>query len=338
MSVGVFDPTRDHQSPRIIGLDLGLGQISSAIIQNGKIINNARQPIRRHSPDIVIPLIQKVVDDVLKREGIQLEEIAGIGIGVPGLVNPTTKRIIRLPNAHGWENFKLADHLTAQLEKGFKGKIPPILVDNDANAAVLGLHYYSIKCPNMVYLTISTGIGAGVIIEGKVLRGVTGSAGELGHMIIERGGEVCTGCKMAGCLEAYASGKAIAQQAERNRSELGIGDDEQDGEWPVSIVERVVQAYENKNSSAEEIIDQATEALAIGIVNITNTFNPEKIVLGGFVSGLIGDLIIERANRRLRECVLLAANDVTLAKNAKDIALLGAGALVCEHLERPVKI
>ena len=185
----------------------------------------------------------------------------------------------------------------------------------------------------MIYLTISTGIGAGVIIEGKVLRGVKGSAGELGHMIIEKGGEHCTGCKMAGCLEAYASGKAIAQRAERHRSELGIGDDEQDEEWPASIVREVVKAYEGKNSSAEEIIDQATEALAIGIVNITNTFNPEKIVLGGFVSGLIGDLIIERANKHLGECFLLAASDVTLTKNPKDIALLGAGALVCEHLE-----
>lgn len=335
MGVGVFDPTKDHRASRIIGVDLGIGQIRSAIIQNGKIINDAHLPIKQlkqHSPKSVIPLIQKVVDDVLKKEGIQLEEIAGIGIGVPGLVNHATGKIIKLPNIDGWKSVKLADRLTSQLEREFKGEVPPILVDNDANAAALGLHY-AIKCRNMVYLTISTGIGAGVIIEGKVLRGVKGSAGELGHMIIEKGGEVCTGCKMAGCLEAYASGKAIAQRAEGNRSELEIGDDEQDEEWPASIVREVVRAYEKRNSSAEEIIDQATEALAIGIVNITNTFNPEKIVLGGFVSGLIGDLIIERANRRLSDCDLLAASDVTLAKNTKDIALLGAGALVCEYLE-----
>jgi glucokinase len=332
MNARIFDSTKEQQALRIIGVDMGLARIRSAIIQEGKVISDARLPIRRHSPDEVIPLIHTAVGDVLKKEGMQLEEIAGIGIGIPGLVNHTTRKIIELPNMDGWKDVKLADRLTSQLKKGFKGKVPPVLVDNDANAAALGLHY-STKCRNMVYLTISTGIGAGVIIEGKVLRGAKGSAAELGHMIIEKGGEFCTGCKMAGCLEAYASGKAIAQQAESHRSELGIGDDEQGEEWPAPIVRMVVQAYWENNSDAQEIVDQATNALAIAIVNITNTFNPEKIILGGFVTSLIGELIIERAEGLLRDCFLLASHDVTIQKNIKDIATLGAGALVCEHLE-----
>src|SRR6266568_1264460 len=329
MNAVVFDHSQEHQESYVIGVDMGLVQIRSAIIKGGKVIREERMSIKRqeNSPEVVISLIYRVIDVVLEKQGMLFEEIAGIGIGVPGLVDYSADKIVQLPNVDGWRDIKLAERLSSQFRA--KGKIsPPIILDNDANAAALGLHF-STKCNNMVYLTISTGIGAGVIIEGRVLRGFKGSAGELGHMIIYGGGDVCTGCNNAGCLEAYSSGKAIAQRAERKRVELAIEDDELDLDWPSHIVRLVEQAYRNNNSYAKEIVERAAEALGLGIVNIANTFNPEKIILGGFVTNLIGDLIVERSNRYLRECALPASHEVIIDKNIKrseEIPILGAGA------------
>src|SRR5258708_1265891 len=191
--------------PLVIGIDLGGTQIPAAVLQGAKILARAATLTGENPPpERVLPRIFATVQQALDEAGVTLDEITGIGVASPGPLNNRTGTIYAPPNLPAWNGVPLRDILQEQYQK-------PVFVENDANAAALGEYLFGVGqgSRDIVYLTVSTGIGGGVIVDGRIMEGVNGSAAELGHITIDWKGKRCP-CGNNGCSEALASGTAMA--------------------------------------------------------------------------------------------------------------------------------
>ncbi|ADJ26654.1 ROK family protein [Dehalogenimonas lykanthroporepellens BL-DC-9] len=210
--------------------------------------------------------------------------------------------------------------------------LPTVLL-NDASAAALAEHRLGAGrgCRDMIFLTVSTGIGGGIIIDGRLYQGIDGTAGEFGHTVIDRHGEPDT-CGARGCLEQYASGTAIARRAKQlldagRRSELEAGRDR------LSAAD-VADAAARGDALATEVFDEALQALGLGLVSIVNVFNPEVIVIGGGVSGT-GSQLFEPVRRMVAEhAYQLPARRVSIvpAELGDEAGVIGAALYAREEL------
>ncbi len=253
-------------------------------------------------------------------------QVVAVGVGVPGPVDPWTGIVKTPPNLPAWHNLRLKE--VVERELGL-----PCYVGNDANLAALGEYRYGAGqgLQHMVYLTLSTGIGGGIITDGRLLVGATGLAGELGHISVDLRGPRC-GCGNLGCVEALASGSAIARRAV-DAMEHGEASALR-GRRPVTS-ERVFDAAQAGDALSRRIIQEAAEALGVGIVNMVHTFNPQRVVLGGGVANrwhmwypTVRRLVWQRTMDGFLEGFSL-----TPALLADDSGLLGAGAYAFESLE-----
>ncbi len=333
--------------PMVVAVDLGGTQIRTAVLRGATLLSRVGLLTGENpTPQRIMPRIFQAVDLALEQAKTSLDQIAGIGIGAPGPLNSYTGFVYAPPNLPGWENVPLRDL--------FSERFPvPIFVENDANAAALGEYMFGAGrgSRSMVYLTISTGIGGGVITDGRILEGASGTAGELGHMTVDWHGERCN-CGNVGCLEHLASGTGIARYANdaimQGRSDelltFALEHQPHDAEnekastpedaaahTPAHITARTVAlAAEAGIPVAREIIATAAEALGVGLVNIIHIFNPEKIILGGGVT-LMGALLLDPARRIVEERTMMVprkAVQIVLAELGHDVGLIGAGALI----------
>ena len=342
--------------PLVIGIDIGGTQIRTAVLRGSTLLSRVRLGTgEQPPPDRTIPRIFTAIQQALAEAHTSLTQIAGIGIATPGPLNNRTGVVYNPPNLPGWKGVPLRDIFVQQFNI-------PVFVENDANTAGLGEYMFGAGqgSNTMVYLTISTGIGGGVIIDGKILEGASGTAGELGHMSIDWHGQRCT-CGNYGCLEALASGTAIARRAnEAIRAGQGIElltfartmlehsdvvpnqaalptteateyDQVQGTEEPILVNTRTVAlAADAGVPLARTIITNAAEALGAGLVNIIHIFNPELIVLGGGVTQM-GALLMEPALRVIQERTMKAPREdvrIVLAQLGAEVGLIGAGALI----------
>ncbi|MBV9689617.1 MAG: ROK family protein, partial [Ktedonobacteraceae bacterium] len=179
--------TQQNELPMVAALDLGGTQIRTAVLCGNRLLSRVRlltgeEPL----PERILPRIFAAIQQAVDEAGVTLDQIAGIGVGAPGPLNSRIGVVYAPPNLAGWHNVPLRDLLEQQFHL-------PTFIENDANAAALGEYMFGAGrgSSDMVYLTISTGIGGGVILGGKLLRGVIGTAGELGHMTIDWHGERC---------------------------------------------------------------------------------------------------------------------------------------------------
>src|SRR6266700_762613 len=196
------------EPPLVVGVDLGGTQMRAAALRGATLLSRVgaltgENPI----PERVIPRIFRLVQQALDEAHVSLEQVAGIGIAAPGPLDSRTGIVYAPPNLPGWEQVPLR----ALFEERFK---VPVFVENDANAAGLGEYLFGAGrgSQHMVYMTISTGIGGGVISDGRIIEGASGTGGELGHMTIDWHGERCN-CGNIGCLERISSGTGIAHMA-----------------------------------------------------------------------------------------------------------------------------
>jgi len=284
----------------VIAVDIGGTQLRVAVIQGTKVLAKMRvltgdDPL----PERIVSRICKSIDQLLQDTNIEKEQVAGLGVCVAGPLDSRTGVVFSPPNLPGWDQVPLRDMLSEQYPK------IPILIENDANAACLGEYMFGAGqgCKDMVYVTVSTGIGGGVICNGQLMVGTSGTAAELGHMIIDRHGPRCN-CGSIGCLESIASGVAITRRASEaiaagyyfeGKPELASI-----VQLPHSDPQAVAHAARAGLPAARAIIGEAAEALGLGIVTIIHLFNPEKIILGG---GLLqmGELLLEPALQIVRE-------------------------------------
>ncbi len=317
---------RENHQPLILGIDLGGSKILTAVTNSqGNVLS------RDHSitpaakgPEAVIQAILESAGRALDQAGIATSELGAIGVGAPGVSNPETGVIFFSPNLPGWHNVFLRDIIERELGK-------KTFLMNDANAAALGEFYFGAGrgARNFIYVTISTGIGGGIIINGELYSGACGTAGEIGHMTIDDDGPLCS-CGNTGCWETLASGTALAREA-RHRIIDGARTsilDYAGGDMEKVTAQVIHNAAEHGDALARELIAQTGYYIGVGLANLINIFNPELIVIGGGLSN-IGDMLLglafkvagERAYREAYQAVRFAP-----AELGRDSGVLGASA------------
>lgn len=306
----------------IIGVDLGGSKILSGIAdQKGRIIKKITQPTNsQNGPAEVLDRICRSIHQLGKEVSAPPEEIKAIVVGAPGPIGYPQGIINNAPNL-GWRNLNLKQELSLRLGR-------EIVAENDANMAAFGEYYFSYNqsCRNLLYMTISTGIGGGIIIDGRIYRGSIGSAGEFGHMVIDPRGAVC-GCGRRGCLEALASGTAIAREAnqliERGKGRAIIEAGRSSG---VITAREVGTAARQGDPEAGNIIKRVIDSLGLSIANLVNVFNPEAVVLAGGVGVGLKDLLLEPVAALVKSSVFNMNSEklqITVSHLGKDIGLLG---------------
>jgi len=280
-------------------------------------------------PDSVIGRILLAIDQLLEGKSGASSLPDSIILAVAGAIDYDKGLITVSPNLPGWHNVLLRDMV------GKRYGLETFLI-NDASAAALGEHRFGAGkgVNNLIYLTVSTGIGGGIIINGELYSGASGSAGELGHMTIDVNGPVCS-CGNTGCLEVLASGKAMAREA---ISRLGNGErsalTEMVGAKLDSITtEEISIAAQRGDSLALEVVSQAARYLGVGLANLVNIFNPEMIIVGGGVANM-GDILLNPAREVVGErafSLLVQAVRIVNAQNIDEAGLLGAAAFAFQH-------
>ncbi len=268
-----------NETKKVLGVDIGGTKIAICIADtNGEIVASDRVPSGATAPyDQVMPQIIDVAKKVAAKAGLQLSDIIGCGICAPGPLDMKGGRIMKSPNL-AWDAVPIRDDLV-------KGLNMPVYMDNDANAGVLAEWFFgsSKGKKDVIYLTMSTGVGGGIVSGGKLLTGATGIAGELGHIILDVNGPMC-GCGHFGCLEAYCGGRSVAL---RLQDRLRFRPDHAmfklpgvDGKLENLSFQAVREGAKLGIPIAVEMWDEICFRLAQGIGILMNTFNPEQIVLG----------------------------------------------------------
>lgn len=305
----------------VVGVDLGGTKISTALSDlEGKIINQTTIPTDAHEGEVpvlnrIINSIEKVVND----SAVSYEDIKGIGIGSPGPLDAKQGIIITTPNLP-FKNFNLVKPISEKFGV-------PVFLDNDANVAAIGEFMFGAGkgAENIVFFTVSTGVGGGAILNGKVYRGHTSNALEIGHMTVAPHGPRCN-CGNVGCVEATSSGTAIAKRAHEALS---------------TKVETSLRKYENVTSYevfveaaagdpvAKDIIDDAMNYLGIAVANAVSIFDPEYVIIGGGVSKA-GDVVFDTVRKVVnKRCFKSMAESVKIvpAGLGTDAGLIGSVAL-----------
>jgi len=255
----------------------------------------------------------------------------GIGMGVPGLVDLRQGKLIFAPNLH-WNNVPLRLIWSQRFNL-------PIFVENEANAAALGEYYFGAAqgVDSFIYLSAGIGLGAGIVLDGKLFRGSNGYASEVGHMTVDPNGELC-GCGKRGCWETQVGPRAVLRRV-RKTLESGVPSalcDLVEGDLERISFESVVQAAGQGDSVALRALQEVGERLGIGVANLVNVFNPELIVLGGALN-LASTILLPIVERLIRENALTpACENVRVAASAHgiDACLMGAVALVLDDILR----
>ncbi|HYN84445.1 MAG TPA: ROK family protein [Pyrinomonadaceae bacterium] len=246
------------------------------------------------------PIVEQALDELEKMAAEAGGRVAAVGVGCGGPLNRGRGLILSPANLPGWDEFPIVD-----LIRGRFGV--PVELDNDANAAALAEHAYGAGrgAEDMVYMTISTGIGGGVIIGGRLIHGIGDAAGEVGHMIVKPGGHPC-GCGSRGCLETICSGTSIARRARERLAGGARGSALLEGGGLGDVTARAVaEAARAGDPLAAEVWDETIEYLALGVGNVIAAFAPEAVVLGGGVS-TAGEQLLGPLRRRVRESVKIA--------------------------------
>lgn len=291
----------------IIGVDLGGTNIVSLLMsQDGKILaRDTRRSLAKEGKERTISQIVTSVRDIL-REGERLkvfsESILGVGIGSPGPLNTKEGVIHFAPNLPGWIEVPLIQILRDELNL-------PIFLENDANAAALGEWWLGAgkNVDNLVLLTLGTGIGGGIIIEGEVLHGAWDTAAEIGHMIIHEGGLTC-GCGKQGCLEAYASATGVVKRtlAAIEKGEKTLLINLVENRLEDITCELIFKTAEKGDSLAKWIVEETARYLGIGIASIVNIINPEMVILSGGMTAA-GDTLFKPVRKYAQAHALAAA-------------------------------
>ena len=287
----------NSQKPEyFIGVDLGGTKILSAIFTSGmKCIAKSKVSTKAsRGPDVVIDRVARCVTDAIDEADLNPTQIKAIGIGAPGAVNSDEGKVIFAPNL-GWENVALKRILEKELQV-------PVYLENDCNLCTLGVYHVELAAkPKFVLgLFLGTGIGGGIILDGKIYSGFNRTAGEVGHMVIEVGGPKC-GCGNRGCFEALAGRAAMFKRIQsdvRNGQKTILteilGDDLEDmrsGD--------LRKAIRRGDKYLERVVEEAAEYTGIAIANLINVLNPEVVVVGGGVIDALEDemmaIIVETA-------------------------------------------
>ena len=317
----------------VIGIDMGATATRGVLSDlNGKFIEEIKFPTRLNDgfeeiAGDVGDLIQKLADSDRKAASAR---IFGVGIAVAGLVD-FEHNIIEYSPDFKWHNVDIVGELRKKIDY-------PIIFDNVTRLMALGGLSYGkgMKSNNFICINVGYGIGSGVIVDGELLRGARWFAGEFGHITAERDSKIQCSCEKYGCLEALASGKAIASNAQRLLSDGKKSKILELCKGEISLVtaKTVAEAASQGDELSLRIFNEATDHIGIGIANLVNLFNPEMVIIGGGVS-LAGDLFFDNIRHVVGQHVIQSSGKdlpiipVAFGENA---ALMGAFALILKRV------
>ncbi|MEG3614154.1 ROK family protein [Isoptericola haloaureus] len=297
-STFAFDPT----SRIVLGVDLGASHARLAITDlAGEPIGVLQEPLSiADGPTHVLDWVAEAGSKVIAQAGRRVDELAGIGIGLPGPVDHTTGRPVNPPIMPGWDGTDVPAELFARLRA-------PVLVDNDVNIMALGEHRtVCASVDDLLFVKVATGIGAGVIMDGELRRGAQGAAGDLGHITVPRGSDIPCRCGNTGCLEAVAGGAALVADLRARGAD-------------VSSTSDVVDLVRAGDVAAGQAVRQAGRDIGSVLAASVSLLNPARIVIGGILSDAGEHLMAG-----IREIVY--QRSLPLATQHLRIATTGAGA------------
>ncbi len=313
----------------VIGVDIGGTKVAAGIVTGaGEIASQTRTPmIASGDAAAGFATVKSAIDSLFA--SAPNATIRAIGVCAPGPLDPNTGVVINPPNLPCWRNFPLAAELT-------KIYGLPVKIDNDANAAALAEAQWGAGrgYRNVFYATIGTGIGTGIVFDGKIYHGRTGAAAEGGHVSIDYRGPRCK-CGKPGCIEILASGTAIAKSARTKilskdgKHSLSAILDLAGGDIEAVTTEMVRQAYENGDPLAKEVLQEAVEVLSLWLSNIVDLLEPDVMILGGGVAAMLSSSFDEICKRIQQYCVNSRSGEVPLlpARYGADAGIAGGAAL-----------
>ncbi len=305
-----------------VGVDIGGTNIKLGVIDSaGNIIKKSKFSIEDDTTFSVV--IAKIIDNIKEIiSDIPIELVGGIGLGIPGLIDTKNGLVVCSGNLN-WTN----EDVLTPLKNAFSY---PIKIANDANVAALGEAKFGVgkAYSTSVFITLGTGVGSGIIIDGKIYDGNLGAGAELGHMVIEANGRPCT-CGGWGCFEAYASATSLKEQ-----TRLAMLQNDDSLMWEIGDIENIsgktAFLYSDKDASAKKVVDEYIDYLSVGIVNVANIFRPQAIILGGGVS-YEGDKLLKPLNGKLSKRIFAGdlgpKVEILLATLRNDAGFMGAAAL-----------
>jgi glucokinase len=315
-------------SPYAVGIDIGGTKMAAGVV-DGQAHILSRYETRQHAgqpPEAVIEAAEQAFHAALRGAGLAERDVVGAGVGFAGHTHGRAGIVLTSSNLPAWDRMPLRDVLASRV--GI-----PVALDNDCNAAALAEHRYGAGrgSRHMVYITFSTGVGAGIIIDGRLYQGHTGTAGELGHTVVDVDGRRCS-CGKRGCLMSWACGMALAERAAER---IQAGEDtvlcDMAGAARGSISgEMVAEAARRGDRVARELIQLTGTYLGVGLSTVVQLLNPEVIVLGGGLTR-IGRLLMDPCLQALRENVHPVVADsarIVPSHFGEDVGLVGAAALV----------
>ena len=307
-----------------LGIDLGGTFIKGGVVDDlGNVIVADKIPTERDGGSSrVTSNIGTLCKQLLSKTTLNISGIVGIGIGVPGMIDSEKGEVV-FSNNFGWENFSISSEVERLTSL-------PVKIANDANVAALGEARFGggKKYKNTVMLTLGTGVGGGIVLDGRLYEGNRSAGAELGHSVIHHGGEICT-CGRRGCLETYASATAIIRDTVRA---MNVHPDSK--MWELGSTDKVngktAFDYYDSDKYARDVVDGYIENLGVGITNIANVFRPEAVILGGGVCAQGDALTVPLRNFVNRE--IYAGNrgpkvDIVIAELENSAGILGAAAL-----------
>jgi glucokinase len=311
----------------ILGVDIGGTKVAVGLVdRDGKILSQGRKPmVANGTAEAGLQAVTGAIDSMMTAGGIR-----SIGICAPGPLDPKTGVVLNPPNLPCWRDFPLAEKIGSKYHW-------PVKVDNDANAAALAETRWGAArgYQYVFYATIGTGIGTGIVFDGRIYHGKTGSAGEGGHVTIDYRGPRCT-CGKFGCIEILAAGPAIGTRA---RAKVGATPPVQSrilelakGDVAAVTTEMVGLAFASGDSVAREILQETVEVLVPWLGNIVDLLDPDVIVMGGGVAAMLKPFFGEIKSRLPKWCVNPRADEIpiVMAHYGADAGIAGGAALCSE--------
>ncbi len=321
----------------VVGVDIGGTKVAAGLVdRNGKIKTQIRTPMMAHGEGgeglaAVVSAIDLLLDHDVKARPL----VRGIGICAPGPLDPATGVVINPPNVPCWRNFPLA----AEIEKVYG---VPVKVENDANAAALAEAYWGAGrgYRHIFYAGIGTGIGTGIVCDGRIYNGRTGAAAEGGHMSIDYHGPLC-GCGKPGCIEILAAGPAIARRARAKlgseKTSVSIILDLAKGNIEAVTSEMVGHAYAGGDQLAKQILQETVKLLALWLSNIVDLLEPDVIIVGGGVAAMLSPFFGDLSKWLAEYCINSRCLEIPLLKAhyGADAGIAGGAALCSESSGLP---
>jgi len=318
----------------IIGVDVGGTTIKIALITpDGRLVAKVQEPTPvAQGEDGILHQVAQMTDELLHKHGYAKEQALGIGVGVPGPIDARNGIVLQAVNLHWRKPVPLRDKLNTLTGL-------PVAVENDANMAALGEMWQGAGrgAEDLVVITLGTGVGGGIIVHGKVVHGINGVGGEIGHITMTPGsGSICN-CGKTGCLETYTSATALIreglQAAANGTSPLLAVVLSQRGELKAKDV---LDAAKGGDRASLAIVDQAALYLGLALSHLANMLNPAKFVIGGGVAGA-GEFLFSRVRESFARFVpftyVVESTEIIAATLGNDAGVYGAGWMIRSQLE-----